>query len=225
MKTEQDARDLAHELQRVGSELGRSVQCVLTDMNQPLGMAIGNAIEVVEAIETLRGQGPAALTELCLELSGRLLVLGEAASTTDEGRTRARSALEDGSALDMFRTWVETQGGDPRVADDTSLLPQAAFTREVAFREAGYVVSYDAEEVGRSAMDLGAGRSTPQDTIDPAAGVMMHARIGDAVSPGAPYVTLHTNDESSLEAAEERIHGAVRLSADPVTPPPLFHDL
>jgi pyrimidine-nucleoside phosphorylase len=225
MKTEADARVLAGELTRVGEALGRRVVCVMTDMDQPLGFAVGNALEVREAIATLRGDGPADLTELCVALGAKMLVLGGRATDEEGARERLRHAIADGSALETFRRWVAAQGGDARVADDPAVLPHAALTRTVGAPRSGWVRSYDAEEVGRAAMVLGAGRARKEDLIDHGAGVVLHAKAGDRLEKGAPLATLHAATDELLDAGEARFAQAVRFSEGPVTPPPLFHEL
>ncbi len=225
MKTEAEARALAAELTRVGHALGREVVCVMSDMNQPLGMAVGNALEVREAIETLRGKGPEELTELCMALGAKMLVLGKVAADEPEGRLRCEEAIADGSALAAFRRWVAAQGGDSRVADDVALLPLSAHVREVRALAAGHVASFDAEGVGRSAMLLGAGRATTDDVIDFGAGLQMAVRVGTAVETGTLLCTMYSSDEALFARAEERFRAAVRFSDSPTTPPPLFHEL
>ena len=225
MKTEEDARTLARELQRVGAALGRKVVCVMTDMDQPLGFAVGNALEVREAIATLKGEGPADLTELCVALGAKMLVLGGRATGEEGARERLRQAISDGSALETFRRWVAAQGGDARVADDPEVLPLAPRTRTVGAPKAGWVAGFDAEEVGRAAMVMGAGRAHLDDVIDHAAGLVLHAKTGDRVEQGAPLATLHAASEEKLDAGAARLVAAIRLSTKPVTPPRLFHEL
>ena len=222
MKTEADARALAAELTRVGELLGRKIVCVLTDMDQPLGCAVGNALEVREAVLTLRGEGPADLTELCLVLGAKMLVLGGIAEDERKGRDLLLDSIASGRALDTFRTWVRAQGGDARVADDLSLLPIGAHTREVTARESGWIEGFDAEGVGRAAMELGAGRARKEDTIDPGAGLDLHVKTGDRVEIGVPLGTLYTSDPALLDEAEERLCAAVRIGGEEVPPPPLF---
>jgi pyrimidine-nucleoside phosphorylase len=225
MKTDAEAMLLARELTRVGAALGRRVTCVATDMDQPLGSAVGNALEVREAIATLRGDGPADLTELCVGLGAKMLVLGERAKNEEGARERLWAAIGDGSALDTFRRWVAAQGGDPRVADDPDVLPLAACTRTVLADDEGWIASFDAEGVGRAAMVMGAGRRHADEAIDHAAGIVVHAKVADRVERGAPLATLHASSEDALEAGEARFRDAVRLSADPVPSRPLWRDL
>jgi pyrimidine-nucleoside phosphorylase len=225
MKTEADARQLAHELTAVGEALGRRVVCLMSDMDQPLGMAVGNALEVAEAIDTLRGQGPEALTELCLAFGARMLVLGERAANETQARGLLAEAIASGSALERFREWVVAQGGDPRVADDPSLLPRSRAARAIRASEAGYVARFDSEGVGRAAMVLGAGREHVGDAIDPGAGLVLSVRIGDRVAPGDLLCTMYAADESLLDAGEERFWHSLHFGSEPVTPLPLFHEL
>ncbi|MRS11485.1 MAG: thymidine phosphorylase [Actinobacteria bacterium] len=222
MKTEADARALAAELARVGQLLGRRVVCILTDMDQPLGRAVGNALEVREAIATLKGEGPADLTELCLVLGAKMLVLGRVAGDEREARDLLMSAIASGRALDTFRAWVASQGGDPAVADDVSLLPAAAHTRVVRAPRTGWVSGFDAEGVGRAAMELGAGRARKEDPIDPGAGLELGVKTGDRVDEGSPLATLFTNDPSRLDEAERRLLDAIHVGDEEIEPPPLF---
>ena len=225
MKTEHDARALAAELQRVGELLGRKVVAVLTDMNQPLGRAVGNALEVREAVETLRGEGPADLTELCLVLGAKMLVLGAAAADEAEARALLMDSIASGRALGTFRDWVAAQGGDARVADDVSLLPCGAHTRTVRAASAGWVAGFDAEGVGRSAMALGAGRVRKEDAIDPGAGLVLEVKSGDRVSAGAPLATLYASESALFDEAADRLLAAVHLSDTEPVVPPLFHEV
>lgn len=222
MKTEDDARALAAELARVGELLGRTVVCVLTDMDQPLGRAVGNSLEVREAVLTLRGEGPADLTELCLVLGAKMLVLGGIAEDERVGRDLLLDSIASGQALTTFRAWVNAQGGDERVADDLSLLPIGAHTRVVLARDAGWVSGFDAEGVGRAAMVLGAGRARKEDAIDPGAGLELEVKTGDRVETGDVLGTLYTSDAARLDEAEERLREAIHIGDAEVSPPPLF---
>jgi len=224
MKTLEDARALAAELTRVGELLGRRVLAILTDMDQPLGRAVGNALEVREAVETLRGEGPDDLTELCLVLGSKMLVLGRVAATEREARESLAESLASGRALATFREWIAAQGGDPRVADELSLLPAAAEVADVTAQEAGWVTGFDAEEVGRAAMILGAGRARKEDPIDPGAGLLLHVKTGDRVEAGAVLATLHTSDHDRLPDAEARLQSAVHIGQSTPEPPPLFYE-
>ena len=173
MKTEADARALAAELTRVGELLGRRVVAIMTDMDQPLGLAVGNALEVREAVATLKGDGPADLTELCLVCGAKMLVLGGAAADEEEARGLLLDSITSGRALDTFRAWVTAQGGDPAVADDPDLPAVGEHRRVVEAERAGWVTAFDTEGVGRAAMALGAGRARQEDAVDPAAGLVL----------------------------------------------------
>jgi len=209
MKTLEEAKTLVSELERVGRVLGRPVECLMTDMDQPLGMAVGNALEVREAIETLAGEGPSALTELCMVFASRMLVLGGVASDTEAGQEQARSALADGSAIRKFEEWVEAQGGDPRIVEDPSLLPSSPASRVISAASSGWVGSIDAREIGLAAVDLGAGRHAKDSVIDPGAGLVLRVRVGDPLEVGAPIATLYAAEESMLDAAEARVLSSV----------------
>lgn len=225
MKTEADARRLAHELTRVGEALERRVVCCMTDMDQPLGMAVGNALEVIEAIETLRGQGPAELTELCLVFGAKMLVLGQRAADEAAARAVLLDAIGSGAALERFRLWVQSQGGDPAIADDTSLLALSSCVREIRAETSGFVARFDAEDVGRAAMLLGAGRAAVDDVIDPGAGLLLGVRVGDVVEPGTVLCTMYAASEELLDIGEERFRRAIHFAETPVVAPPLFHEL
>lgn len=225
MKTEAEARQLAHELTAVGEALGKKVVCLMTDMDQPLGMAVGNALEVEEAILTLRGDGPPALTELCLVFGAEMLVLGGVADNQDHALRIVGEALASGRALAKFREWISAQGGDARITDDPARLPRSPMSRAVAATESGFVTRFNAEEVGRAAMMLGAGREKVGDTIDPGAGLVLAVRVGDAVSPGDTLCTMYAASETLLEEAEQRFRHAVHIDTERAEPTPLFHQL
>ena len=222
MKTEADARALASELSRVGHVLGREVVCVLTDMDQPLGRAVGNALEVREAIATLGGTGPADLTELCLVFGAKMLVLGGRAVDEPEARDLLLDSIATGAALSTFRAWVHAQGGDERVADDVSFLPIGAHTRDVLATRSGWIESFDAEGVGRAAMVTGAGRVRKEDDIDPGAGLELAVKAGERVKYGDVLGTLFTSDPGTLDEAETRLREAIRIGDVEVAPRPLF---
>jgi pyrimidine-nucleoside phosphorylase len=225
MKTEAAARELAHDLALVGARLSRPVSCVLSDMDQPLGMAVGNALEVREAIATLKGTGPAELAELCLALGAKMLVLGKRAASEAQGRATLLEAIESGSALERFRSWVAAQGGDPRIADEPALLPSAACSREVRAVRGGWVTGFDAEAIGRAAMALGAGRERVEDAIDPGAGLVLAARVGDRVEVGGLLSTLHARSEALLDVGEERFVQALHMGDERVASRPLLLDV
>ncbi|MDZ4169043.1 MAG: thymidine phosphorylase [Coriobacteriia bacterium] len=226
MRTLDDARELASELVRVGRELGREVVCELTDMNEPLGMSVGNALEVAEAIRVLQGSSTsAALREVSCASAARLLVMGGAAADRDAARVRVAEAITSGAALAKMREWVVAQGGDPAVVDDPASLPGTALERVVRSDRSGYVAGFDASGVGRAAMLTGAGRETLEDLIDPGAGLVLKVRTGDAVAVGDPLATLYAASTERLDAAQERFMSSVAVAAEPPLPPTLFHEL
>ncbi|MDP2183201.1 MAG: thymidine phosphorylase [Actinomycetota bacterium] len=225
MKTEAEARALATELTRVGRALGREVVCLMSDMEQPLGMAVGNALEVIEAIDTLQGEGPEALTELCMVFGAKMLVLGKRAHDESEARVMLAESIQSGRALQTFARWIAAQGGDPRIAADTSLLGLSPCAREIRATSAGFVAGFDAEGVGRAAMLLGAGRARKEDAIDPGAGLLLAVRTGDEIASGDLLATAYAASEALLDAGEERFGTSVRIGDVTVVAPPLFHEL
>ncbi len=216
MRSGSEAESLARELERVGGALGLTVECVISDMEQPLGHAVGNALEVREAVATLSGHGPADLTDLCVALGARLLMMGGRATDEEGARERVLHALSDGSALETFRRWVAAQGGDPSVADDPHALPLAPRTRTLGATVSGWVSGCDAERVGRAAAVMGAGRQRAEDAVDPGAGLVLHAKVGDRLERGAPMVTLHAATDALLDAGEATLEGAVTVADEPV---------
>lgn len=225
MKNDEEARALARELQRVGHALGLRVQCVVSDMDQPLGRAVGNALEVCEAVRTLRGEGPEDLLELCLELGARMLRLAGAVHDDAAGRESLRRSLEEGRALDAFVRWIEAQGGDPRVVEDPSLLPTCELSTVVTADRDGFVGWFDAEGVGRAALALGAGRQRKEDAIDPGAGIVLAVKRGDRVMRGDALATLHASSLDRLEAGVERLRSSIGVTDAPPTPASLFHEV
>ncbi len=226
MRTIADARALASELARVGHALGRDVVCELTDMNEPLGSCVGNALEVAEAVRVLCGEGGSpALIEVARTSSARMLVMAGAARDQEHGRELVDGVIASGAALAKMRAWVAAQGGDPAVIDDPALLPRAAMTREVRAEERGFVAGFDAAGVGRAAMLAGAGRETLDDVIDPGAGVVLAVRTGDRVDSGGLLATVHAATRARLDEAEVRFRASIRFAADPQPAPPLFYEL
>ena len=220
MKTLADARTLATTMISIGNEMGKKVRAVLTDMDQPLGRAVGNALEVVEAVEMLRGRAPADYTEVTLALTAEMLVLGGQAKDDAEARARLQRAIQDGSAEKKLCDIVRAQGGDPAAITDLSRLPRARATSDVASPRDGYVVSIDSEEVGLAAMALGAGRERTDSVIDPGVGFLLHKKVGDRVAKGEPLLTVHSNDEQKRDVASRRVLAAYRLgdAAPPARP-------
>lgn len=200
MKTVEDAERLAEAMVAIGTEVGRQTAAVISDMDQPLGFAIGNALEVAEAVETLQGRGPEDLTSLCLTLASHMVVLGGQAKTIEEARALLEAKLSGGEAFAKFRAFVAAQGGDVGAVDDPRLLPQAAALMEVRAEAEGYVRRIDAEKLGIAAMRLGAGRATKEEAIDHAVGVVLSRKIGDAVRSGDVIAVLHARADAGAAA-------------------------
>ncbi|MBA3330341.1 MAG: thymidine phosphorylase, partial [Actinobacteria bacterium] len=207
MKTLPAARELAETMRELGRRAGREVVCLLTDMEQPLGHAVGNALEVREAVATLRGQGPADFEELVLEASVRLLALSDLGLDLETARPRARETLADGSALAAYHRWISAQGGDP----DEDALPSAPVVRDVPAQRDGYVTCLRATPIGLAALRLGAGRRGKDDAIDHAVGIQLAAKEGDWVAAGSPLATIHARNETSAESAAAEFLAAVEL--------------
>ncbi|PRX39268.1 pyrimidine-nucleoside phosphorylase [Planifilum fimeticola] len=223
MKTLEDARALAEAMVDIGNRLGRRTTAVISDMSQPLGYAVGNALEVREAIETLQGRGPKDLEELCLALGGQMVVLAGKAGTAEEAEEKLREVLRSGKALEKFREWIASQGGDPNVADDPDRLPRAAYQIEVPAREKGVVAEIVADRIGMAAMMLGAGRTTKESEIDLSVGLVLHKKIGDSVEKGEPLATIHANSER-VDEIIEKIRAGIRIG-DRAEKPVLIHDV
>ncbi|MGE7621640.1 pyrimidine-nucleoside phosphorylase [Viridibacillus sp. NPDC096237] len=221
MKTVEDAKNLAHAMVQIGNNVGRNTMAIISDMSQPLGFAIGNALEVKEAIETLRGEGPEDLTELCLTLGSQMVVLGGHAKTIEEARGQLLEVIENGSALEIFKQFIKGQGGNPAVVDDTSLLPQAKYTFEVPAKEDGFISFIEADEVGTAAMLLGAGRATKESTIDLAVGLMLRKKVGDKVMQGDSLVTIYANRED-VSTVIDKIYTHIKIAKEAPQVPKLI---
>ncbi|AOC93014.1 pyrimidine-nucleoside phosphorylase [Bacillus amyloliquefaciens] len=211
MKTDEDAVNLAKAMVRIGNNVGRQTMAVISDMSQPLGFAIGNALEVQEAIDTLRGEGPEDLNELVLTLGSQMVVLAKKAETLEEARTKLQEVMKNGKALEKFKEFLSNQGGDASVVDDPSKLPQAAYKIDVPAKEAGVVSEIVADEIGVAAMLLGAGRATKEDEIDLAVGIMLRKKVGDKVEKGEPLVTLYANREN-VDDVIAKVYDNIRIS-------------
>lgn len=223
MKTAEQAEQLAREMVNIGKHLNRQTIAVMTDMDQPLGFAVGNALEVREAIDTLRGEGPADLHELCLELGSYLLVIAKVASTPEEGRSMLKENIKNGKALQKLKEMVAAQGGNPEVIDHPEMLPQARKTVQYTAKASGYIERIEAIKVGNSAMLLGAGREAKDSIIDLAVGVVLEKKIGERVAAGDTLVTLHVNDESRLNEALELLDSAFVIGQElPVVKPLIY---
>ena len=213
MKKQVDARRLAQMMVGIGRRLDKRVQALITDMNQPLGFAIGNALEVMEVSQVLQKEGPADLTRLSLELAARMIYLGKAAATLDEARELAQARLLDGSGYRKLKEVIQAQGGNPQVLDRFELLPNATGAREITSPRAGYVSAIDAEYIGQASAMIGAGRDTKEDTIDPAVGVILEVKIGQKVDAGAVLCRLYFTNEEHVEEAAQLVEDAFRISA------------
>ncbi|BFH66761.1 MAG: pyrimidine-nucleoside phosphorylase [Paenibacillus dendritiformis] len=223
MKTAEDAKKLAHAMVSIGNNVGRKTMAVISDMSQPLGRAIGNSLEVQEAIDTLRGRGPADLEELCLALGRQMVYLAGKAASLEEAEEQLKEVIRNGKALEKFKEFLANQGGNPAVADDPSLLPQASFLIEVPARQDGVVAEIVADEIGTAAMLLGAGRATKDSEIDLAVGLMLNKKIGDRVQAGESLVTIHANREN-VDDVIEKIYANIRIG-DHAEAPVLVHDI
>jgi pyrimidine-nucleoside phosphorylase/thymidine phosphorylase len=222
MKTGAEARRLAEVLVGIGRGAGKRVTALLTAMDQPLGLAVGNALEVVESIELLRGGGPADLREVTVALTAEMLLLARLAPDLPAARRLVEAAIADGRGLAAFRRIVEAQGGDPRAVDDPGRLPRAAEVVEVASPAAGVVEAIDGEALGLAAMALGAGRARVEDRIDPAVGLVLARKVGDRVAPGEPLLLVHRNAAGEPQPrVAARVLAAYRIGPGPVAPGPL----
>ncbi len=223
----EEARQLANLMVEIGHGIGRKVVALLSDMNQPLGCAVGNALEVAEAIESLHGSGPGDLREHCLAVAAHMLRLARHDNSEyamAECMAEAASRLDDGSAFEKFRVLVKAQGGDVGMIDDPDKLPQARIIETLAADQSGYVEQLNALQVGMAAVDLGAGRERKEDSIDHAVGIIVHKKVGDAVTAGDVTFTLHANDEAKLEQARRRLANTIVYSNRPAAPLPTFYD-
>ncbi|MGG1876146.1 pyrimidine-nucleoside phosphorylase [Paenibacillus cisolokensis] len=223
MKTVDDAKELAHAMVRIGNNVGRKTMAVISDMSQPLGAAIGNALEVREAIDTLRGQGPKDLEELCLALGSQMVYLAGKAGSLEEAEEKLREVMRNGQALEKFKAFVANQGGDASVVDHPERLPEARFKIELPAREDGVVAELVADEIGTAAMLLGAGRATKESEIDLAVGLVLNKKIGDPVREGESLITIHANRED-IDDVKEKLYASIRIS-DQAEPPVLVHGI
>ncbi|HSG44076.1 MAG TPA: thymidine phosphorylase [Anaerolineales bacterium] len=223
MQTLNDARVLANLMTDIGKLAGREVVALLSDMNQPLGNAVGNSLEVIEAVETLKGGGPEDFRQHCLHVCAHMLVLGKRAKDLDEGRSLAEKSIADGSAFKKLRVLVDAQDGDLSFVDDTSKFPRAKFIEEVKAPRSGSISQVHARGVGEAAVALGAGRAKKSDPVDHAVGFIIHTKVGDKVEKGDPLFTIHANDEGQLAEARDAVLAAHSFSDDDIEPLPLFY--
>src|SRR5450432_4607373 len=223
MKSEEDAAFLAELMVETGERMGKQVVALITDMDQPLGNMIGNALEVVECVEVLQGKGPEDLRELCLELAGWMLHLGGASKSVAEGKLESAKLISSGKALDKFRQMIELQGGDPRVIDDFKRLPQAQHTVQIAGTKAGYIASMQCEQIGTACVILGGGRERKEDSVDPSVGIVLHKKVGDRIAVGEPLATIHYNSEAKVARAQQLIEASCEIAQAAPPKRPLVH--
>ncbi len=224
MKSENDATFLAELMVETGERMGKQIVALITDMDQPLGNMIGNALEVVECVDILRGRGPADLRELCLELAGWMLALGGASKSVAEGKEKSAQLISSGKALEKFCQMIQLQGGDPRVTDDPKRLPQAQHTLDVRSAKAGYLTSMHCEQIGTACVVLGGGRERKEDSVDPAVGIVLHKKVGDPVSVSEPLATIHYNAEAKAARARQLIESSCKIADTPsAAKRPLIH--
>ncbi|HFK1763903.1 pyrimidine-nucleoside phosphorylase [Bacillus cereus] len=217
MKTEEDAKELAHAMVRIGNNVGRQTMAVISDMSQPLGFAIGNALEVKEAIDTLKGEGPEDLTELVLVLGSQMVVLAKKANTLEEAREMLIEVMKNGKATEKFKEFLSNQGGDSSIVDNPEKMPQAKYVIDVPAKTSGVISNIVADEIGIAAMLLGAGRATKEDEIDLAVGLMLRKKVGDAVKEGEPFVTIYANREN-VEDVKAKIYENIAIAETAVAP-------
>ncbi len=222
MKKEADAEALAREMVRIGNGAGKKTAAVITDMDQPLGFAVGNALEVREAIETLCGRGPRDFLLLCLTLGSHMLTLAGKAKDTGQAEQMLRNAVESGAALAKLAEFVAAQGGDADMVYHPERLPQAALSEELCAPQDGYIEQIACDEVGRCSLILGGGRETKEDVIDLSVGILFHRKKGDAVRSGEALATLYANDAARLKEAKERLLRAITVGREPVGKEPLI---
>ena len=224
MKKLEDSRALAKEMVSIGTMAGKKTVAVITDMDQPLGRAVGNSLEVREAIDTLRGEGPADFKEVVFALGSQMLMLAGRAADEKEARALMEGVIQDGSALDKFAQFVRAQGGDAAPVYDTSLLPVAGKTLEVTAKESGYVHRILAEDIGIACMTLGGGRETKESAIDLSVGIILEKKNGDAVSDGEVLATIYGNDDAKMQAAYEKIAHAYEIAKEPAAFVPVVRE-
>lgn len=212
MKKEEDAFALAKEMVELGKHAGRKMAAIVSDMDQPLGFAVGNALEVKEAIETLKGNGPADFVELCMTLGAQMIIAGRMAENTEQATAMLKDVIADGTALDKLAAFVEAQGGDTSAVYDTSLLPEASIIEEITSEKEGYVEKIICDEIGICSLILGGGRETKESEIDLSVGLVLHKKVGDYVKKGESLATIHANDSNKLAQAKERFLKAYSFS-------------
>jgi pyrimidine-nucleoside phosphorylase len=221
MKNMADSEKLAHEMVNIGNQIGRRTMAIISDMSQPLGFAIGNALEIKEAIDTLKGKGPADLTELVLTLGSQMVVLANKAKTLEEARAKLQEVIKNGKAIEKFKTLIEAQGGDSSVVDHPEKLASAPYQIALLAQKSGYITKIIADQIGIVAMQLGAGRATKDDIIDPAVGIVLHKKVGDKVDEGEALLTIHANTDK-LDAIKQKLYDNIIVS-DSASEPQLIY--
>ncbi|OCG01191.1 pyrimidine-nucleoside phosphorylase [Gilliamella sp. wkB112] len=221
MKDMADSEKLAHEMVNIGNQIGRRTMAIISDMSQPLGFAIGNALEIKEAIDTLKGQGPADLTELVLTLGSQMVVLANKAKTLEEAREKLQAAIKNGQAIAKFKTMIAAQGGDSSIVDHPEKLANAPYQIKLPALQSGYVTKIVADQIGIAAMQLGAGRATKEDIIDPAVGIVLRKKVGDKVTKGESLLTIHANTDK-LEAIKQKLYDNI-IIGDSAKQPQLIY--
>jgi pyrimidine-nucleoside phosphorylase len=224
MPTVDAARELARIMVDIGTDAGRKSVALITDMNQPLGHAVGNVLEVKEALATLQGGGPADFWGHCLDVAGYMLLLAEKADSLEGAKELASAVVEDGRALDKFRQLVEAQGGDPALVDAPEKLAQASLVEEIRAEQEGYIAGIDARAIGWSCVRLGGGRLVKEDQIDHAVGMVIPTKVGDKVGRGDLLATIHANDAAKLEQSRQDFLKALTWSEEPVEPLPHLYE-
>jgi pyrimidine-nucleoside phosphorylase len=225
MQTEQQALELATLMVDIGRKMGRKVRAVISDMNQPLGNAVGNAVELCEALNTLRGRGPTDFRHHCLTIASQMILLSGLIQDKAQAYAVLERLLDSGQALSKFRDWISAQGGDLDYVDDPTRLPTARFIKELPAPRSGYVAGLNAREIGLTSMLLGGGRVKKGDQIDHAVGIVLQAKVGDQVEEDQPLLTIHANDEAKLSGIGHRLLAAYEWSDEPVSQPPLHHQI
>jgi pyrimidine-nucleoside phosphorylase len=225
MATQSDALELARLMVDIGSSMGRRVRAAISDMNQPLGFAVGNVLELAEALDCLKGGGPADFRQHCVTVAGQMIILAGVATGEREAAAILEPLLEQGVAFGKFREWIAAQGGDLQYVDQPDRLAKARLVEELPSPGSGYVASLDAREVGMTSMLLGGGRAKKTDKIDHTVGIVLHAKVGDWLDEGQPLLSIHANAEARLSGARQRLLAAYGWSDEPVSGGPLIHHL
>jgi len=221
MKTVKEAEELAHAMVKIGNRVGRKTIAILSDMSQPLGYAVGNALEVKEAIDVLKGEGPEDVKELCLTLGSYMVFLSEKAPSIEKAREMLKEVLNSGKALETFKAFIKAQGGNLAIVDHPELLPQAKYKIEIPAKQSGYIEKIVANEIGVAAMLLGAGRETKDSAIDLAVGIVLNKKVGDFVEKGETLATIHSNKEN-IEEIKDKIYSNILMTNEKVEKPALI---